>query len=136
MSTGASLTTIAICQLLTTLAGLASVAALIYGIVVFKRMINSKLDEVMGKLQPIVDQAKSIADQAQETAEMLSEKIDAIASKAEDTADHVGEKVKTVSDKVEEAISPQVIAVAGAVGAAVRCLEIVRDVVKLRRDHQ
>ena len=87
----------------------------------------------MAKVQPVVDQAKSIAEKAKETADSVAEKVDSIVAKAEDTADRVSEKVQSVSDKVEEAVSPQVVATAGLVGAIVKCVEIYHDVSKMGR---
>ena len=131
MTTESSVTIIAICQLILTAAGIALVIGLVYGIFAFKKMVSAKVDEAMAKIQPVVDQAKSIADQAKETAETVSSKVDSIMAKAEDTAGKVSDKVQSVSDKVEGAISPQVVATAGLVGAIVKCVELYRDISKL-----
>ena len=132
MSNTTSLTIIAICQLAITAAGIVAVGGLIYAILAFKRMISSKIDEAMNKVQPVIDRAESVAQQAKETAEHVSDKVDAIMAKAEETADTVGDKVQSVSTKVEEAMNPQVVAVAGVVGTAVRCLQLYSDIVKVR----
>ncbi|MCL5104129.1 MAG: hypothetical protein M1133_08440 [Armatimonadetes bacterium] len=132
MSTDTALTTIAICQLVMVVAGVVAVGGLIYAIFAFKGMISSKIDEAISKVQPVMDRAESIAEQAKETAEKVSDKVDAIMAKAEETADTVGDKVQSVSTKVEEAMNPQVVAVAGVVGTAVRCLQLYRDIVKVR----
>ena len=126
------LTVIAVCQVIMAAAGLIAVAGLVFAIFAFKGMISSKIDEVMSKVQPVMDRAESIAKQAQETAEKVSDKVDAIMTKAEETADTVGERVQSVSTKVEEAVSPQVVAVAGVVGTAVRCIQLYNDIVKTR----
>jgi hypothetical protein len=129
MTSSASLTAIAICQVLTALAGLATAVVLIYAVVSFRQFINRKVDEAMNRVQPIVDEAKSVAEQARETAEKVSEKVDTMVTRAGTTVDRVGDQVESVSAKVEEAISPQVIAVAGILGTAVKCAQIYKDIV-------
>ncbi|MCL5104652.1 MAG: hypothetical protein M1133_11155 [Armatimonadetes bacterium] len=133
MSNTTALTIIATCQLIMTAAGVVAVGGLIYAIFAFKGMISSKIDEALSKVQPVIDRAESVAEQAKETAEHVSGKVDAIMAKAEETADTVGDKVQSVSTKVEEAMNPQVVAVAGVVGTAVRCLQLYSDIVKARR---
>jgi hypothetical protein len=132
MSESTSLNVIAICQILSTVAGIAAVAAIIYAVVSFKRLVNTKVDQAMDRVQPIVDQARSIAEQARETADKVSEKVDTMVARAESTVDLVGDKVESVSSKVEEAVNPQVIAVAGIVGTAVKAAQIYRDIVAAR----
>lgn len=133
MSSDTSLTIIAICQLIMTAAGLVAVVALVYAIRAFKKMISTKIDEVMDRVQPVVDRAESIAQSAKETAEKVSEKVDHIMARAETTAETVSDKVESVSTKVEEAMNPQVVAVAGVVATAVRCMQLYRDIVQLRQ---
>jgi len=133
MSSEASLTTIAICQLLTTIAWIVVVAAIVYAVFAFKKLVQTKIDEAMGRVQPVVDQAKAVAEQAKETAENVSSKIDSIMTAADRTAEHVGATVRNVSTSVESAVSPQVATAAGLVTAAVKCVEIYRDVNKSRR---
>ena len=132
MSSQASLTIIAICQIILTISIFAAVGGLLYAIFSFKKMISSKVDEAMGKVQPVVDQAKAISEQARETVEKVSDKVDSIMTKAETTADKVGEKVQSVSEKVETAINPQVAAAAGIVGSAVKCIQLYHDINKVR----
>ena len=133
MSDSASLTAIAICQIVTTIAGLASVAVLIYAVVTFKRLINRKADEAMNRVQPIVDQAKSIAEQARDTAEKVSEKVDTMVARAETAVGRVGDSVESVSARVEEAVSPQMITVAGIVSTAVKCAQIYKDIMSAKQ---
>lgn len=136
MSGSTQLSIIAACQALQTLAALAAVAVLIYGVVSLKRLVNSKVNEAIGKIQPIVDQAQSIAEQARDTAEKVSEKVDAMVTRAETTVERVGEKVDSISAKVEEGISPQVVTVAGIVGTAVKCAQIYKDIVSAKQASQ
>ena len=133
MTSDTSLTIIAICQLIMTAGGLIAVSALVYVVLAFKKMISAKIDEVMDRVQPVVDRAESIAQSAKETAEKVSEKVDHIMARAETTADSVSDKVESVSVKVEEAMNPQVVAVAGVVATAVRCMQIYRDIMQLRQ---
>ena len=133
MTTESAVTIIAICQLILTVAGIALVIGIIYAVFALKKMVSTKVDEAMAKVQPIVDQAKSIADKAKETADSVSAKVDSIAAKAEDTAEKVSDKVQSVSNKVEEAVSPQVVAAAGLVGAVVKCVELYHDISKMGR---
>jgi|YNPBryantNP2012_1023418.scaffolds.fasta_scaffold29409_2 hypothetical protein len=130
MSADASLTMIAICQLVTTLAGVAAVVGLIYAIVSFKRMISRKIDEVMAKVMPVVDQAKLIAEGARETAQKVGDKVDSIMTKAENTADQLTDRMQRISTKVEEAVSPQVVAAAGIVSGVMKAMQICRDIGK------
>lgn len=133
MSNETSLTIIAICQLLGMVVAIASVVALIYGVISFKRMVSSKMDEAMAKVQPVVDSAQHIAEQARATADNVSSKVDAIMTKAEDTADQIGNKMQAVSTKVEEAINPQVATAVGVVGAVVKAVQIYQDINTVRR---
>lgn len=140
MTQEASLTTIAICQILFAVLFFAAVIALIYALLALKRTINQKFDDAMNRVQPLVDsarsvveQAQSVAEQANRTVETVSAKIDSIASRAENTADRVGSSVESVTAKVEEAMSPQVVAAAGIAGSAVKCLQLYRDILKLRQ---
>ena len=127
------LTIIAICQIIMTAAGFIAVIAFVYAIFAFKALISRKINEVMGKVQPVVDQAMSIAEQAKETAEKVSDRVDSIMTKAEDTADKVTDKVQSVSDKVEEAVNPQIVTIAGIVGTAARCVQIYKDIMDVRK---
>lgn len=134
MNEGTALTTIAICQLIMTAAGVVAVAGLIYAIFAFKKMISNKIDEVMDRVQPVVDRAESIAQQAKDTAEKVSEKVDSIMARAESTADTVSTRVESVSSKVEQAVNPQVVAVAGMVGTAVKVMQLYRDIMQIRHN--
>lgn len=133
MQQDTSLTIIAICQLITTAAGVVAVVAMVYAILAFKKMISTKIDEAMSRVQPVVDRAESIAQSAKETAEKVSEKVDHIMDRAESTAESVSGKVESVSTKVEEAMNPQVVAIAGVVGTAVRCVQLYRDILQIRQ---
>lgn len=140
MTQEASLTTIAICQILFAVLFFAAVIALIYALTALKRMINQKLDEAMNRVQPVVDrahsvveQAQSVAEQANRTVETVSAKIDSIAARAETTADRVGSSVESVTARVEEAMNPQVVAAAGIAGSAAKCLQLYRDILRLRQ---
>ena len=132
MSSSSALTTIAICQLIMTIAGFLTALALIYVLFAFKKMISNKVDEAMGKVQPVVDQAKAIAEQARQTAEMVGSKVDSIMTRAESTADKVGEKVESVTTKVDEAVSPQVATTAAVISGAIRCIQIYQDINRIR----
>ena len=133
MSSQTSLIIIAICQLLGAITAIAAVSALIYGVFSFKRMVSSKMDEAMAKVQPVVDHAQHIAEQAKATADNVSSKVDAIMTRAEDTADQIGNKMQEVSDRVEEAITPQIAVTAGVVGAVVKAVQLYQDVNTARR---
>ena len=132
MSSQTSLTIIAISQIILAISIFMAVAGLLYAIFAFKKMISSKVDEAMDRVQPIVDQAKAISEQAKETVEKVSDKVDSIMTKAETTADKVGEKVQSVSEKVETAINPQVLAAAGIVGSAVKCIQLYNDITRIK----
>lgn len=128
MSTATSLGIIAICQLIATIAIVAAAAGLVVAIVFFKRMIGSKIDEMMNRVQPILDQTKEIAQQAKETAELVSEKVDSIMTRADNTAEKVSSRMDSVSAKVEQAVSPQTANVAGYVAAALKAFQLFRDI--------
>lgn len=127
MSSSTSLNIIAICQILLTLGGIVAVAALVYGVLTIKKLITSKVDEALNRVQPIVDQAKSIVDQAHDTTQKVSEKVEAVVNRAESTVDNLTDKVDVLSNKVEQSINPQVIAMAGVVGTAIKCAQIYKE---------
>lgn len=133
MSSDASLTTIAICQLITTLMIFLTAAALIVAIFMFKKMVSDKVDELMNRVQPIVDQTKQIAEQAKETAEKVSEKVDSIMTKAESTAAKVTERMDNVTAKVEQSVSPQAANIAGYVAAGLKALQLFKDISAVRQ---
>lgn len=132
MSTESSLTAIAICQIITTAMVFLTAAALVVVVFMFKRMVNQKIEEVMNRVQPIIDQTQQVAQQARETAEMVGEKVDSIMTKAESTAGRVTERMDSVSAKVEEAISPKAATVAGYAAAALRALQLFQQVAAVK----
>lgn len=133
MSTEHALSTIAICQLITTIMVFLTAGALIAVIFLFKRMVSQKADELMSRVQPIVDDAKAVAEQAKETAEKVSEKVDSIMTKAEDTADKVTTRMDSVTAKVEEAVSPQAATVAGYAVAAMKAFQLFQQVAAVKQ---
>ncbi len=133
MSVEAGVTTIAICMIIIVAGGFLALVAAAWAIFALKNTVNSKVDEAMEKIQPLIHQAEAIAAQARLTAESVSTKVDAIAAKAEATAVTVGDRVEAVSNKVEEAINPQVVAAAGFVGTVAKCVQIYRDLVQARQ---
>ena len=134
MSGSTSLTIIAICQLLTTIAGIVAVGAMVWMFFAFKKLVTKKVDEAIGMVKPVADQAKSIAEQARKTADMACERVDTMMSRMESTVETVGDKVEEISTKVEEAISPQMIAAAGIVGTAAKAAQIYRDIKKVSQE--
>lgn len=133
MSTTASLTTIAICQIIITVGGLLAIIGLLYFLISTRKMIGAKTDQIMAKMQPMLDQATSIAEQARETTDKVSAKVDAIMTKAESTAGRVTDKVDVVTSRVEESVNPQIATAAGLMGAAVRFYQLYQDLSKLRK---
>jgi len=128
MSTGASLTTMAICQLVATIAVLALVGGLLYVVRGFKRMVSTKIDQAMAEVKPIAEQARSIAEQAKCAADTVSEKVDSIMTAAEDAATSAGNTVQNVSRRMEEAVNPQIVNIAGLVGTIAKCIQAWREV--------
>jgi predicted PurR-regulated permease PerM len=132
MSVQASLTAIAICQIIVTAMIFIVAAGLLIGILMLKKFISDKIDQILDRIQPILDQTKDIAEQAKETAEKVSEKVDSIMTKAEDTASKVTERMDNVTAKVEESVSPQAASIAGYVAAGLKALQLVRDISAVR----
>lgn len=132
MPESTSLTIIAICQLIMTAALLVAVLALIYAIFAFKNLLNTKIDEALNRVQPVVDRAETIAQQAKETAESVSSKLDHIMTRVENTTDTVTDKVQSVSTRVEESVTPQMATIAGVIGTAMQAMQIYRDIVEIR----
>jgi len=128
MSTGTSLAIMAICQLIATVAIVVAAAGLVVAIILFKRMISAKVDEMMNRVQPILDQTKDIAQQAKETAEKVSEKMDSIMTKADDTVEKVSSRMDSVSAKVEEAVSPHAATFAGYAAAALKAFQLFQQI--------
>ncbi|OFX15012.1 MAG: hypothetical protein A2Z18_03210 [Armatimonadetes bacterium RBG_16_58_9] len=133
MSSETSLSVIAICQLLLIVSAIALVGVVVWAVLAFKKLVKDKLDELMGKVDPVLDQAKSVAEKARETADSISEKLDSIATKADDTVANLTESVESVSNKLEEAMTPQVVTVGSVIGAAAKCVELFKDVATLRK---
>jgi methyl-accepting chemotaxis protein len=133
MSREASLAIIAICQLIATVAIVVAAAGVIALIFCFKRMVNRKIDEILGRVQPIIDEAKAITEQARQTAEKLSDKVDSIMTKAEDTASKVTDRMDSVSAKVAEAVSPQAATFAGYATAAVKAFRLFQQLVSAKQ---
>jgi predicted RNA-binding protein Jag len=133
MSTGTSLGIIAVCQLIATIAIIVAAAGLVVAIILFKRMISSKIDEMMNRVQPILDQTKEIAQQAKETAEMVSEKVDSIMTRADNTAEKVSSRMDSVTAKVEEAVSPQAATFAGYAAAALKALQLFQQIAAVKQ---
>ena len=128
-----ALNLIAVCQVITTIAAIVSVAVFIWAVFAFKSLITRKIDLFFAKVQPVVDEAKSIAEQARDTTEKVSEKVDSIMSRAESTANTVSEKVESVSGKLEEAINPQIAVAVGVLEAGVKLVHIYREIVQSRQ---
>ena len=128
MSTGTSLGIMAICQLISSCAIVVAAAGLVVAIILFKRMISAKVDEMMNRVQPILDQTKDIAQQAKETAELVSQKVDSIMTKADDTAGKVSSRLDSVSAKVEEAVSPHAATFAGYAAAALKAFQLFQQI--------
>jgi len=133
MSTTTSLGIMAICQLIATVAILVAAAGLVCAIILFKRMISAKIDEMMNRVQPILDQTKDIARQAKETAEKVSEKVDSIMTKADDTAGKVADRMDSVTAKVEEAVSPQAATFAGYAAAALKAVQLFQKLASVKQ---
>lgn len=136
MSNSASMTIIAVCQLLTTTMVVVIGVGLIYALLKMKKMLNDKMDDLMNRVQPIVDQTKEIAEQAKETAEKVSEKVDSIMTKAEGTATRVTERMDNVTAKVEESVTPQAANIAGYVAAGLKALQLFRDISAASSSHR
>jgi len=128
MSTQASLTTIAICQIIVTALIFLAAAGIFVGVLILRKFLSDKIDQVLDRVQPIVDQTKEIAVQAKETAEKVSEKVDSIMSKAENTASKVTERMDTVTAKVEESVSPQAANIATYVAAGIKALQLFKEI--------
>ena len=133
MSTQTSLAIMAICQLLATIAIITAAVGLIYVVIFFKRMISDKVDEMINRIQPILDETKGVAQHARETAEMVSEKVDSIMTKAENTAGNVTSRMDSVSAKVEEAVSPQAASAAGYAVAAVKAFQLFQQISTIKQ---
>ena len=132
MSTEASLTIVAICQLVVALAVLALAGGVLWAVFAFKRMVATKIDQAMAEIKPIAEQARSVAEQAKRAADTASEKVDAIMTTAEDVATSVGNTVQSVSKRMEEAVNPQIVNLAGLVGTIVKCIQVWKEVAAVR----
>lgn len=133
MSTQAALTSIAVCQIIITALIFLAAAGLFVGILILRKFLSDKIDQVLDRVQPILDQTKGIAEQAKQTAEHVSETVDSIMNKAETTADKVTTRMDSVTAKVEESVSPQAATVAGYVAAGLKALQLVKEISATRR---
>ncbi len=99
-----TLVTIAICQIIITATIFLAAAALVIAVFMIKNMINRKIDEAMGKVQPIINQAKAISEQARETVDEVSAKVDSIMTRVESTTGEVSSKVDSIMAKVDDTV--------------------------------
>ena len=141
MTTLQSLNAIAICQIIITVLFFITAGAIVFAIVMLKKMLEKKLNQAIAMMQPVVDKAKVVADQAQtiavqakETTENVSAKVEAMIDKAESTADNVESKIRVASVRVDEALNPQVMTAAGIVGIGLRLFQLYRDITKIREE--
>lgn len=130
MSTETALGIIAICQLLITIAIIAGTAGVIIALIIFKKVISSKLDQLIGSVEPILEQTRDIAEQAKEATEKLNTTVESILSRADDTAEKLSSRVDSVSAKVAQVVSPKV---ASYAAAAVKGFELIQQVFAARR---
>lgn len=133
MSTETSLGIVAICQLIMTIAILVGTAGVIIAIFLFKKTIGAKLDELLCRIEPILEQTKEIAEHAKETSEKLNTTVESILSKADNTADRLSSQVGVVADKVAQVVSPQAATVATYATAAVKGFQLIQQVIAARR---
>ncbi len=127
LTTQNSLTIVAVCQLVATLAVVALAGGLLYVVFAFKRMISTRIDQVMAEGKPSAESARSMAEEAKRVADNASEKVDAMMTTAEDAATSIGNTLQSVSKRVDEAVNPQVVAIAGLVGTIAKCVQACRD---------
>lgn len=128
-----SLEMIAWCQLACAIGAVGFLIALIYLIASIRKTIDTKINEAMSKIEPIVTQAKAVAEQTRETVETIGTKVDSIANKAESTASKVGDTVQLLSGKVDQAVTPKVAATIGLAGAAIKLVELYGAVSRIRK---
>jgi|GEM_PF-5996001 uncharacterized protein YoxC len=127
MSESASLTLIAICQLVLTIAVLAVAIGLLYAVFQLKRTVAEKLDQVTGQIRPISEKAHAITEQVQSTVDKAAGKVDTMMTAAEDAVVGITDAIRNVSRKVEESFSPRVATIAALAVSIAKCLRIWRE---------
>jgi peptidoglycan hydrolase CwlO-like protein len=142
MTTEASLTIMAICQLLWTLAIVGLAIAILVTVKKAKTAVEAKTQEMMDKIDPIIADVKNISTQAKDTVDTLAARVDNVAGRVEDTAtkltEHVDnmseqveqttsrlvDRVDSVADRIDSAVTPQVASAAGTVATVAKVIEV------------
>lgn len=125
-----ALTMMAWCQLVSAIGMVCVFVALIYLIKTTKKYLDLKVNEILAKLEPVVQQAKAVTEQAKETVDLVGTKIDSITDKADTAVTKVGHTVQLFSGKLEKAVTPKVASVLAIVGAATRLLQLYQSITK------
>lgn len=125
MTPEASLTIIAICQLLGAIAFVALVIAIIVVIKKAKTALDSKTKEIMDKVDPIIQDAKRISAQTKETVDTVAARVDSVAGKVEETARNISDRVDSVAERVDCAVTPQMTKAVGAAATVAKAVEVI-----------
>lgn len=127
MSSDTSLTLIAICQLVLTVAILAAAAGMIYALISIKRTVSAKITQVLTELKPVSEKLNSVAEQLKQTTDKAADKIDSMLIATEDAVQSVTEATKSISKKIEESFSPRMATIAALITSIVKCAHIWRE---------
>ena len=130
MSIELSLGIMAICQLLITIAIIGGATALIVVLVMSRRALVAKMDELIVRVDPVLEQTKEIAEHVKQTTDKLNTTVESILKRADSTTEKLASGVTCVTSKVAQAVNPQI---AGYAAAAVKTYQLIQQVVAARR---
>lgn len=128
-----ALSIIAYCQLFATIVVILLMAALIYLVLTVKKILETKVDEAMEKINPILEQTKSVVEQAKSTIETVSERVDAVTNKAQNTSTKVGDTIQHISGRFDNALTPKIAVALGVAGGALRLFQLYSSLKKKTR---
>ncbi|MDH7601057.1 MAG: DUF948 domain-containing protein [Armatimonadota bacterium] len=124
MSESASLTLIAISQLVATIAVVILCVGMLYSMVLFRRMLSNKTDQLLAQIKPISERAQAIAEQAKQTADKALEKVDSMMSAAEDAVVSASDTARSVSRKIDESFTPRMAKIAALAVSIAKCVRV------------
>jgi uncharacterized protein YoxC len=92
------------------------------GIAVALWILNAKLNEMLGKAQPLLDKTSQALQRVEETTQKLSGRVDQMLDRAGSVVENVAEKVDTTTAIAEETISQPLIGAASLLAGLSRGL--------------
>lgn len=96
----------------------------IAGLAVAFWMINRKLDDAIGQLQPLIEKGTATLQQVSETTAKLQPTVDALLDRTTHVVDAVADRVDRTTSAAEEVVSEPLIGAASVVAGMHRALQV------------